>query len=282
MESVRSLLDDNEVLWDAMKTNIKEAREDLRGVVVGIGSLEIIQTHLDLKKSAIWSDLYIKAMSGELSDSILIRDILLSVKKLPSDSMFEMVTQISDYLPCMKRIHKDLAGLISTTTDKSAPLRSEHDVHHSTLRATVVAQKVELSKQTAALSRQDIEYSKIVNRVDTLLREYFQKTFINPQDLFLHEIFVYDAKSPYRDVFTAKPRFAVERALSCPRDYLGCTCCDSAENGLSSSQPATAILYQLYLESGAQINVADLQSAFNTIMCAEEPEDEEAEHQKNL
>ena len=35
---------------------------------------------------------------------------------------------------------------------------------------------------------------------------------------------------------------------------------------LSGTQPATAILYQLYLESGALINVSDLWSAFFAIV----------------
>jgi origin recognition complex subunit 3 len=43
---------------------------------------------------------------------------------------------------------------------------------------------------------------------------------------------------------------------------------------LSSTQPATAILYQLYLESGSLVNVSDLWSAFNAIVGEEEDEAE--------
>ena len=247
----------------------------------GIENLESVQSYLSLKQSASWSDLYVKAMSGELNDSTLVRETLLAVKKMASDIMQEMLGLLSNRIPSVKKIHEDLCKLISTTVNESAPLRSEHDVHHKTLRTTVVAQKVELSKQTAALSKQDIEYSKIVNAVDTVLREYFEQTFVNPQDLFLNEVFLYDAKSPYRDAFTPRPRFAVERALSSPHDYLGCTCCDNAETGLSSTQPATAVLYQLYLESGSLINVSDLWSAFNTIVGNEEGQEEE-DQQKTL
>ena len=42
---------------------------------------------------------------------------------------------------------------------------------------------------------------------------------------------------------------------------------------LSSTQPSTAILYQLYLESGAMINVFDLWSAFNAIIGSEKTEE---------
>lgn len=241
-----------------------------------------MQSVLSHRKSTTWSELYTSAMSGELSDSTMIREALLAVKKLPSDKMKDMLGQLSDHIPDMKRIQNDLVKLISATSSQAVPLRSEHDLHHNTLRTTVVAQKVELSKQAAALSKQDIEYSTIVNRAIIVLQEYYQEALINPQDLFLHELFLYDAKTPYRDAFTPKPRYAVERALSSPHDYLGCNCCDNTEGGLSSTQPATAILYQLYLETGSQINVSDLWSAFNTIVGTEDGEDEEADQQKTL
>ena len=282
IDCVRSLLDDDQTLFDTVKTNLRVSEQSFHKLTAGIEVLTTVQSILSLKKNAAWSELYIMAMSGELGDSVLVREVLLSVKKMPSDNMRGLVTQLSHHLPAFNKISEDLAKLIAATTNNSTPLRSEHDVHHNTLRTTVVAQKVELSKQTAALSKQDLEYSKMVNHVDMLLREYFQQSFINPQDLFLHEVLIYDAKSPYRDAFTPRPRFAVERALSSPHDYLGCTCCNSVQNGLSSTQPTTAILYQLYLESGSQINVSDLWSAFNTIVATENPEDEEAEQQRNL
>lgn len=282
IQSVRSLLEDDQKLIGTLKASINETQTTIRNLVAGIEVVEIVQSCLSLKKCATWPELYIQAIAGELGTSVLIREMLLSVKKMSSDSMLEMLAQLSIHLPAMEKLRKDLTRLLSATADDSTPLRSEHDVHHKILRTTVVAQKVELSKQTAALSKQDIDYSRIVDRVDSALREYSQQTFINPQDLFLHELFIYDAKSPYRDVFTPRPRFAVERALSSPHDYLGCSCCSSAENGLSSTQPATAILYQLYLESGSQINVADLWSAFNTIVGAEDPEDEEVDQQRTL
>ncbi|KAG7006021.1 origin recognition complex subunit 3 [Physcia stellaris] len=282
IQSVRSLLEDDQELIGTLKASINETQKTIRNLVAGIEVLEIVQSCLSLKKCATWPELYMQAIAGELGTSVLMREMLLSVKKISSDSMLEMLTQLSIHLPAMEKLRKDLTRLLSATAGDSTPLRSEHDVHHKILRTTVVAQKVELSKQTAALSKEDKDYSRIVDRVDSALREYSQQTFINPQDLFLHELFIYDAKSPYRDVFTPRPRFAVERALSSPHDYLGCSCCSSAENGLSSTQPATAILYQLYLESGSQINVADLWSAFNTIVGAEDPEDEEADQQRTL
>jgi origin recognition complex subunit 3 len=123
---------------------------------------------------------------------------------------------------------------------------------------------VQLSKDRSILSKQDSIFTTIVDHLVNLLMEYFH--FQNPQDLFLNEIWLFDSKSPTREVFTPRPRHAIERALSVPHDYLGCSCCKASDEGLSSSQPPTAILYQLYLETGGLINVFDLWSAFYTIM----------------
>jgi origin recognition complex subunit 3 len=161
--------------------------------------------------------------------------------------------------------------------DSSTPLRTQHDVRTASLRTTVVAQKVLLSKHKAALSEQDRAYSDLVTRLHDELDAYFSLAFVDPQRLFLSEVLTYDLKSPHLEVFQPKPRFAVERALTSPHDYLGCDCCGGSsekESALSSTQPATAIVYQLYLESGALMNVSDLWSAFNAIVGNSDEEDQ--------
>ena len=280
--AVQRLLDDNEVLQQTIETELAGSKNALASILEAIETLRFLQSFSTTKPASPWSELYIKAISGELIEAAVLRESLLMVKKMPSDTLSQLLSRLSESQETMAEILKDLNQLTKTNKSTAAPLRSEHNIHHSILRTTVVAQKVELSKQTSALSQQDKDYSKIVNRVDVALREYFNERLINPKDLFLHEVLIYDAKSPYRDVFMPRPRYAVERALSSPHDYLGCECCDPVENCLSASQPATAILYQLYLESGAVINVADLWSAFQTIVVTEDTEDEEEEQQRVL
>jgi origin recognition complex subunit 3 len=90
-------------------------------------------------------------------------------------------------------------------------------------------------------------------------------------------VLIYDLKSPHTEVFQPKPRFAIERALATPHDYLGCDCCSGMEGNdaaLSATQPATAIVYQMYLESGMLMNVSDLWSAFNAIAGSGDEDDE--------
>lgn len=242
-----------------------------------------MQSSSGSKANTPWSELYISAMSGELQESTSIKDILLSIRKMPSNAMRELLAKISHFqIPDLAQTLDDLETLMTKSENSTAPLHSEHDTHHQTLRTTVVAQRVELSKNTLALSQQDLAYSKIVNRVDALLKTFFKTSLVNPQDLFLHEILIFDFKSPYRDAFAPKPRLAVERALSSPHDYLGCDCCEGIDNALSATQPATAVLYQLYVESGAVINIADLWSAFYAIVGKEDCEDEEGDQQRVL
>lgn len=283
-EQLRTLLDDDNVLGDFVVREIQTCKEALQAILDAIDVLFRIQSSVTLKSKAPWSEIYIQAMCAELAGSAAFEEIMLSVKKLPSDTMKTLVNGLEEMGLPFKLVETmtELGQLTDHREDPEVPLRSAYDVHHETLRTTVVAQKVSLSKNTSTLSAQDSAYTKIVDRIYTILRDYLETSLINPQDLFLNEILIFDSKSPHREVFTPKPRYAIERALGSPHDYLGCDCCGGSEGGLSATQPATAILYQLYLESGAVINTADLWSAFWTIVGGDGVEDEEAEQQRAL
>lgn len=137
----------------------------------------------------------------------------------------------------------------------------------------------------ASLTNPETTYAALSARAAALLQEYLDAALIAPQELFLHEILIYDFRSPYRDVFAPRPRAALERALSAPHDYLGCEwceCCNGLESALAPTQPATAVLYQLYCESGAIVNVADLWAAFHAVIGNEQVEDEEVERERVL
>lgn len=280
---VRDMFDDNEGLQRTVIQKLVSGRSALEAMLSALNILSKIQSCPTSKSNAAWSELYVQAMAGNLLDSQLLDGILASVKKLPSDVMEDLIISSTsdpalppDLVTVFTSIKTDLTKLISTLSDTNSILRSAYDIHHSTLRTTVVAQKVSLSKNSSKLSSQDTAYTAIVDRVFDALANHMQHTLINPQKLFLNEILIYDFKSPHREVFTPNPRFAIERALSSPHDYLGCECCSSDQGaGLEASQPATAILYQLYLESGSVINTADLWEAFWTIVGGESVEDDE-------
>ncbi|MCJ1417094.1 hypothetical protein MMC32_003433 [Xylographa parallela] len=277
----KGLLDTNHVLQEITRQLFRDGTRSMKHLVEAMEVLNIIQSSIPNKVHIPWSKLYLKGMAGDLVDSSTLKDTLLSVRKLPSDTMIEILKKASTFAIFeLDGVKTDLYELTRNAIDGSAPLRSKYDVHHETLRTTVVAQKVQLSKHKATLSKQDADYSKIVDRVDSALKEFFERYLINPKTLPLHEIFLFDLKSPVREVFAPMPRQAVERALSAPHDYLDCDCCEGSANGLAPSQPATAILYQLYLESGAIINISDLWSAFNAILGPEDGDNDEVKDQE--
>lgn len=225
------------------------------------------------------SSLYLKALQNELLGSAAAREALLAVKRAPSDQLNELISTLVPLLkPDSREELLDMDSRLQQLVRSagSEVLRSEHDVRNETLRTTIVAQKVELSRHKENLSKNDATYSKILTDFHDWLESYFNHSFIDTDTLFLRELFIYDQRGPHRAAFMPKTRFAVERALSSPHDYLGCDCCApdeeeaNAEIALKASHPATAILYQLYLESGPFVNASDLWSAFSAILEAEE------------
>jgi origin recognition complex subunit 3 len=142
-------------------------------------------------------------------------------------------------------------------------LRSKYSGQTKVVRTTVIAQKVQLSHDSAALTEEDKAFTVVVDRLVELVQT---KTKLdNPQQMFLNEIWLYDSKTASRDIFVPRPRATLERSLTRPHDYLGCSCCSSQTGSVSPQTPAAAIIYHLYLETGSLINVADLWSAFSAI-----------------
>jgi origin recognition complex subunit 3 len=165
------------------------------------------------------------------------------------------------------RVVRDLTGLahrldmiVKRAEEHGGTLRSRYHAHNKVLRTTVVAQKVQLSQAAAALTAEDKDFTNIV---DELVDSFCQEVHVlSPEDVFMNEVWLYDSRAPYKDVFIPRPGTVSGRALSRPHDYLGCSCCGGAKGATASTLPATCILYHLYLEAGALINVADLWSSF--------------------
>lgn len=282
-EKVRALLESNDDLFSEVREQITAGKDSLRRLTTALDVVRKIQETLPNTPTSVKSTLFIQAMSCKLRGSAMLRTLLLSVRKAQSDVAAAVMEAVctADIAEATKTeisgLKDQLVGLVNDTTGKSQPLRSEDDIGSSTVRTTVVAQKVHLSKQKSQLSKQDAAYTEILRKFSDILEGFFDETLINPQELPYHEIFIYDLKSPHREVFTPRPRHAVERALASPHDYLDCDCCATNEGDeatLASTQPATAVLYQLYLESGNLINVSDLWQAFQAVMGGEK-EDEE-------
>lgn len=164
-----------------------------------------------------------------------------------------------------------LEELKARAEEQNITLRSKYSGQSKVMRTTVIAQRVQLSQDSAALTDEDKQLTEIVDKVTSLLisRVYAAA----PTSVLFSEAWFYDFKTPWRDVFVPRPRAVLERSLTRPHDYLSCACCREGEAGIQATMPATSILYHLYLETGNLINVADLWSAFLALVGEEEADE---------
>lgn len=276
--SAKLLLESNNVLETTVRDKVRDGHDRMRHLATVAQFLHILLSITPKANNTTVSALYARAVGARLLNSPLLREMFLFMKRVDSVMLQNVLNSINEAIDEPPSFVASTIGDLETllkNTGADGPLRSEHDDRNTTVRTTIISKKAQLSKEKSSLSKNDEAYSKLLTDFVSNLEEYLTTTLIDPTDLCFHEIFTYDIKGPHRASFTPRTRAAVERALSAPHDYLACECCGTGDEGaLSSSQPATAILYQLYLESGSLINVSDLYSAYVAIV-GDEIEDEE-------
>lgn len=256
----RKFLDDDNFLTLEVKSSISDGLRKIDRMFQSMKIITDISNLLKAEQAITMSEMIIRAFAGDLQGSAVIGDTLSAIQKLPSNEIQDLLAILPDDFVELK---EDFQSLFKDTGQE--PLRSKYDNSRFTHKTTIVGQTVKLTKGMKKLSKQDLNYTALVDRLVSSLDIYFAENFITPQDLFMCEAFVYDLRTPIKDVFAPRPRFAIERALSSPSDYLVTSSSIVAQN-LSVSQPVTAILYQLYLESGSLVNIYDLWKAFYTII----------------
>jgi origin recognition complex subunit 3 len=161
-----------------------------------------------------------------------VREFFLAVKKSPSDLLSQLFSVITPFVASSARksldkLQEQLNDLLKTVDGAKGALKSQHDMRSDTLRTTLVAHKVQLSKHKATISEDDAAYSKIVDQFYDWLKEHIDQSLKSTDKVLFAEIFMYDIRGPDKAAFMPKHRFAVERALSSPHDYLNCECCKS-------------------------------------------------------
>lgn len=260
------LLTDDECLLNQALKHLEAGQQTMRQIFEAVRLMYSCLQYTQGTKKTSFSDLSVRALAGDLVESQIVDDMLVTARALDSEKLEKLLEAMPialvDNAPLAK-VQADVQALLERFAG-SGPLRSGYSINSSVVKTTVVQQRVQLSKGRADLSEQDLEYTKILDRLISTLQVYFTETLIPPQDLFLHEAFLFDIRSPLKETFTPRPRFAIERAMASPFDYLFSST-DTAETKISVKQPATAILYQLYLESGALINIHDLWQAFHAV-----------------
>ncbi|CAI7574808.1 unnamed protein product [Penicillium crustosum] len=269
IKQVRDMLEDDEYLIQETPKYLDANQQRMQNMFQAVRVVHTCLQYTQSAKKTNVSDLSIRALSGELSESTIVEEMVATAKTLDSDKLDELLVRLRKIItsPEADAIQEDLT-LLETCLD-SGPLRSGYNINSTVTKTTVVQQRIRLSKGQADLSEQAVEYTNIVDRLVALLQVHLTETLINPQDLFLHEAFLFDLRNPLKETFAPRPRFAIERALATPFDYL-LSSSDLTMTKVSAKQPATAILYQLYLDSGALVNVHDLWQAFYGVFETEE------------
>lgn len=263
---MRYLLENDKSLFSQAVQLVKSGQESMHDIFQAVKFISALLKNLNVPKKPSISELSIRALSGELRDSSLLEDLLAAFQRLDSGKIEELLPLLPKSLtklPDFQDIHANFESL-SGAHNGSGPLRSEHDSQNSVIGTKIVKQRVKLNTGKAKLPDECIKYTGIIDRFHTILRSYLESALVCPQELPLHEAFLLDMRSPIREAFAPRARFALERALSHPFDYLMFTSQDT-ERKISAQQPPTSILYQLYLESGALVNMHDLWQAFYTV-----------------
>ncbi|OAX85443.1 hypothetical protein ACJ72_00168 [Emergomyces africanus] len=275
VEKARSLLEDDEFLAETTITKLRDGQKNISTMLHSVEPLLMVLQFLKVPRTPTLSELIIQALGGELLHSKIIEDMLAAIRKSPSnivEALLAAITPVMEELYVLKELQEKLQSLLRNKRG-TGPLRSEYDEYHSTHKTTVVGQRVKLTKGKAKLSKQDIEYTTFVNDLSVTLQDYFSSNLIPLQSLFIHEAFLYDLKTPIKDVFTPRPRYTIERALSVPFDYLITSVNSADDENTTSSKPAISILFSLYSETGSLVNVYDLWRAYFTMAGGEDGEE---------
>ncbi|KAK1830074.1 origin recognition complex subunit 3 N-terminus-domain-containing protein [Podospora conica] len=280
LSRAKSLLQSDDEL---LKYIVEERRAQKAFLLQLLRSLHLISASGLL--SSPFTDLYISALDQGIDVSSEIFPMIESIRKLGAKEILTLVEKLqqaiqtgsteldlppweadaSDLMTTLSEIHATITTLSEKALATRKPLKSKYTTHGKVLRTTVVAQKVQLSHDTATLTEQDKAFTAAIDRLTDLVSEHVHSDPLG--DLPLHEAWVYDSKSPYRDVFIPRPGTTFERALGRPHDYLSCACCGAGADGtVAATYPTTAILYRLYQEAGALINVADLWTSYYALV----------------
>lgn len=271
---IRELLEDDDKLITTVETHLVSAKQEALNI---LRVLYILSEVLPRPVQII--DLYSTAFDGTLETSDAVLNFVDSVKRRAPVDILELLSQIrglietgcpemdldawpreaTEFLGELAMQSSEITILMRESERAGEPLRSSHAIHSKGLRTKVVAQRVQLSYEKSGLSKQDQAFTVIVDELCKTIKHFF--ACANPTKLFLNEIWLYDCMTPCEEIFTPRPRHAAESALTIPHNYLQCVCCKPAE-GISATQPTTASLYQMYLQAGSLINIADIWATF--------------------
>ena len=200
---VKRLLEDDQALLKYVYEQLEYNVSRLNWMMVTLKRIQSFHAVLELRHPS-FADVYAEAMSGDFYKSRMARELLLRAKLCSPDTLTTLITDVRDSLLSMPPSN------ISLSPDHFEELEEQ--------LPPFVANSGETSKSKK-------QWSELRQSCCESVASYIEQTICASEDFFLHEILFYDLSAPHRDAFNPRVRMAVERALSSPQDYLGCSCC---------------------------------------------------------
>ncbi|KAH8129533.1 hypothetical protein ACSS6W_006597 [Trichoderma asperelloides] len=293
LQHARSLLEDDEYLLSQARAS-NDCRQSwmdghLRSLLVREAA-GAIQPPLSRAYVDSLSTTYPESGNGSLTEYIRRMSIgaligtlrrVISIFKEGEPSLHLQPASQEEDVALLAFLEETLSRLEQLESDAESAgitLLTKYSSQSKVMRTTVIAQRVQLSRDSAALRDEDRQLTDIVDAVSERLTLHIRAS--RPEKVLFSETWLYDNRSPLRDIMVPRPRVTFKRSLARPYDYLACSCCrggDAEDGTMQATLPATSILYHLYLEAGSLINVADLWSAFYALVSGHKEEAEESE-----
>lgn len=233
-EMSEKLLDSDQDLLNMIVQEVRNSQTELDRMTIATQLLERARNEIPGITPQPLSHLYLLALQGDLLESPLFREFMLTLKKTPSDMLRRLLPTLSPFLDDDDRVQLDsisneLEDVLNSIQNQNQSIKSKHDVRNITMRTTVVAQKVELSTHTASISEEEKKYSVVLDQFIEWMENYMEDNIVSVNEIMFPEVIVYDGLYADSMVFMPRARSAIERALSAPQDYLNCECCKETE-----------------------------------------------------
>ena len=272
-ETVRQLLTDDDFLLTQAQSAVLTGIDTLRHINERVQHLVTLYQYLHPKDvSALQLHAQLLNSLPSINESPAYETLIERLKLIKSDDLITLMFAHQSILP-------NIAGQsLSQLTTAVSKLHTKHSV--SAISSVYSSQTLSATTKVSNHSSADREYTKILDDLLGKLATYFSpppspssaSIFVDPSTLFMNEAFLFTTRSPLSSTFVPRPRFAIERALSRPSDYLGCECCNdptslhyNSAKG-NNEREATSVLYNLVNEAGREINVRDLWDTFRQVL----------------
>ncbi|KAK6366216.1 Origin recognition complex subunit 3 [Exophiala oligosperma] len=256
-QRLRALLSSDATLETESIQCLRAGRERMRSMLTTVTSTRFVYQHLHgtTTMSSFEVQTELLASLPDLSQSEIFNDIETTIRSMGTFKDFQdFISAISEALEDLNAFEPDLEDY---GTDQSIPTLSS-------------------IRDELQLDLRNRDLSELTNAFLNLLNCYIQSrttyTHAGPEAIpwttFMAEAYIYNLKSPLNAIVHPRTRYALERALTRPSDYLGCDCCMPDKGAVldKTTLPPTCLLLSMLNEAGTVINVRDLWDAFRGVV----------------